>query len=96
MPLAPSRRHLLSVATLGAPALLAGGARASATSAPALTPNSIPVADLHRQFDVEPGYHNLEAGYWSMMPRVVAQAFADNTAMVNRANAVWARKRPLG
>lgn len=92
MPLAPSRRHLLSVAGLGAPALLAGGARADASSpATSLTPDSIPVAELHRQFDVEPGYHNLEAGYWSMMPRVVAQAFARNTAMVNRANAIWAR-----
>ncbi|MDR7232316.1 selenocysteine lyase/cysteine desulfurase [Caulobacter sp. BE264] len=94
MPLAPSRRHLLSVAGLAAPALLAGRADAqapkSATTIP-LAPNTIPVADLHKQFDVEPGYHNLEAGYWSMMPRVVAEAFERNTALVNRANAVWAR-----
>lgn len=94
MPLAPSRRHLLSVAGLAAPALLAGRADAQAPKSAAtipLTPNTIPVADLHKQFDVEPGYHNLEAGYWSMMPRVVAEAFESNTALVNRANAVWAR-----
>ncbi len=94
MPLAPSRRHLLSVAGLAAPALLAGRADAQAPKSAAtipLAPNTIPVADLHKQFDVEPGYHNLEAGYWSMMPRVVAEAFERNTALVNRANAVWAR-----
>jgi len=94
MPLAPSRRHLLSVAGLAAPALLAGRADAQAPKSAAtipLAPNTIPVADLHKQFDVEPGHHNLEAGYWSMMPRVVAEAFERNTALVNRANAVWAR-----
>lgn len=93
MPLAPTRRRLLSAAGIGAPALLSGASRA-ATLDPApvnLAPNSIPVAQLHRQFDVEPGYHNLEAGYWSMMPRVVAEAFARNTAYVNSANAIWAR-----
>jgi selenocysteine lyase/cysteine desulfurase len=91
MPLTPSRRQLLSVAGIGASSLLADGAQAATHSVVTLAPNSIPVADLHRQFDVEPGYHNLEAGYWSMMPRVTAEAFARNTAMVNRANAVWAR-----
>jgi selenocysteine lyase/cysteine desulfurase len=94
MPLAPTRRHLLSAAGFAAPALLAGQAGAEGVkpvAATPLAPNSIPVAELHRQFDVEPGYHNLEAGYWSMMPRVTAEAFARNTAMVNRANAIWAR-----
>ncbi len=56
-----------------------------------LAPNSIPVADLADHFDVEPGYHNLEAGYWSMMPRVVAEAFGRANQTVNRANAIYAR-----
>ncbi|AZS22441.1 aminotransferase class V-fold PLP-dependent enzyme [Caulobacter sp. FWC26] len=94
MPFAPSRRQFLTTAATGGSALMAGaGVAQAATPAAAapLAPNSIPVAELHRQFDVEPGYHNLEAGYWSMMPRVTAEAFARNTAMVNRANAIWAR-----
>lgn len=87
----PSRRQVLAVA--GAPALLAAApALAAARTEPLpLTPNSIPVADLPRHFDVEPGYHNLENGYWSLMPRVVAQAFDTHNADVNRANAIWAR-----
>jgi len=40
---------------------------------------------------VEPGIHNLENGYWSIMPRVVAQAFDHHNAYVNRTNAIWAR-----
>ena len=94
MPFAPSRRQFLTTAATGGSALMAGAGAAQAATppiAPGLAPNSIPVAELHRQFDVEPGYHNLEAGYWSMMPRVTAEAFARNTAMVNRANAIWAR-----
>lgn len=90
----PSRRQLLS-ASLGAPALLAAtAARADHGPPPAatpLTPNSIPADELPRHFDVEAGVHNLEAGYWSMMPRVTAQAYARNTAYVNSSNAIWAR-----
>lgn len=56
-----------------------------------LAPNSIRPADLPSHFDVEPGFHNLEAGYWSMMPRVVAEAFARNTAHINATHALWAR-----
>ena len=55
MPLVSSRRQFLTTAATGAPALMAGAGAAqaaSSTSAPALAPNSIPVADLHRQFDV--------------------------------------------
>ena len=40
---------------------------------------------------MEPGVHNLEAGYWSPMPRVVAEAYARNVLEVNRTNAIWAR-----
>lgn len=90
MPVTPSRRQLLTSAMAGAPALLAA-APATAAAPTALPPNSIAVADLPSHFDVEPGFHNLEAGYWSIMPRVVAEAFARNTAEVNRANAIWAR-----
>lgn len=93
MPVTPSRRQLLQTAVAGAPALLAAApAMAAARTEPAaLRPNSIPVADLPKHFDVEPGYHNLENGYWSLMPRVVAQAFDAHNAYVNRANAIWAR-----
>ena len=93
MPVTPSRRQLLQTAVAGAPALLAAAPSvAAAKGAPAsLRPNSIPVADLPKHFDVEPGYHNLENGYWSLMPRVVAEAFAEHNAYVNRTNAIWAR-----
>ncbi|CAN5864420.1 aminotransferase class V-fold PLP-dependent enzyme [soil metagenome] len=93
MPVTPSRRQLLQTAVAGAPALLAAAPAMAAVKAEpvALRPNSIPVADLPRHFDVEPGYHNLENGYWSLMPRVVAQAFDAHNAYVNRANAIWAR-----
>jgi selenocysteine lyase/cysteine desulfurase len=56
-----------------------------------LSPNSIAASDLPACFDVEPGVHNLEAGYWSMMPRVVAEAYAGHNADINRTNAIWAR-----
>ncbi|CAN5363492.1 aminotransferase class V-fold PLP-dependent enzyme [soil metagenome] len=93
MPVTPSRRQLLQTAVAGAPALLtAAPAMAAAKSEPVtLRPNSIPVAYLPGHFDVETGYHNLENGYWSLMPRVVAQAFDAHNAYVNRANAIWAR-----
>ena len=56
-----------------------------------LQPNSIPLADLPKQYDVEPGIHNLENGYWGVMPRHVAQVYAEQTAYVNRNNSIWAR-----
>lgn len=89
----PSRRQLLQTAIAGGPALLAAAPAAAGGSTQALTlrPNSIPVSDLPRHFDIEPGFHNLENGYWSPMPRVVADAFATHNAYVNRANAIWAR-----
>ncbi|WP_293971055.1 aminotransferase class V-fold PLP-dependent enzyme [Sphingomonas sp.] len=99
-PPAPSRRQLLKSAAIGGPALLASSQAAAqaigasippATPETPLKPNSIPVSDLPKHFDVEPGYHNLEAGYWSMMPRIVAQAYARHTLDVNRANAIYAR-----
>ncbi|QJU57643.1 aminotransferase class V-fold PLP-dependent enzyme [Sphingomonas sp. AP4-R1] len=95
MTFAPSRRQLITTA-IGAPALLASsGVLAAPGSAPApqptLAPNSIAIADLPGHFDIEPGYHNLEAGYWSMMPRVVADAFVRHTQHVNRANSIYAR-----
>ena len=56
-----------------------------------LRPNSIAPEDLPRQFDVEPGIHNLENGYWGVMPRVVAAAYAEHSAYVNRTNSIWGR-----
>ncbi len=101
MDLKPSRRQFLGAVSAGGPALIAGlpllGAEAAAQGAiappapPRLAPNSIPLADLPRHYDVEPGIHNLENGYWSIMPRVVADDFARNNAFVNRSNAIWAR-----
>ncbi len=93
MDLRPSRRELLLSAAAGAAAVPLTGARAAILppASPALTPNSIPVADLPGHYDVEPGFHNMENGYWSIMPRVVADDFARNNAFVNRSNAIWAR-----
>lgn len=97
MDLKPSRRDLLKSAAASGPALLTGIPLAGAQAAslppapPKLLPNSIPVADLPRHYDVEPGIHNLENGYWSIMPRVVADEFARHNAFVNRSNAIWAR-----
>ncbi|WP_430418209.1 aminotransferase class V-fold PLP-dependent enzyme [Phenylobacterium sp.] len=88
----PHRRHLLHAALAGpilAGAPVAPGALAKAPAT--LAPGSIDVADLPGHFDVEPGVHNLEAGYWSPMPRVVAEAYARNVLEVNRTNAMWAR-----
>ncbi len=90
-----NRRQVLKSAAVSAPALFAGvpfaGLAAAEPAPPALLPNSIPVADLRSQYDVEPGIHNLENGYWSVMPRVVAQAFERHNAFVNRASSIWAR-----
>lgn len=94
MPFTPNRRLLLKSAAACGPGLLAtthATAAAPSKGRTYLGPNSIPVAELPRQFDVEPGVHNLEAGYWSMMPRVVAQAYATHNADINRTNAIWAR-----
>jgi selenocysteine lyase/cysteine desulfurase len=78
----PDRRQLLAGATLG------GAALASATP---IRLGPIALADLSSHYDVEAGIHNLEAGYWSMMPRVVEQAFLQHTRAVNRSNSVWGR-----
>ena len=87
MPFTPDRRNFLKSAAAGGSLLLAG----SQASAAPLKPDSIPVADLPRHFDVEPGIHNLENGYWGIMPRVVAQAYAAHTLYVNRTNSIWGR-----
>ncbi len=87
----PDRRLFLKSAAACGPGLLAAAAPGLTRAAPALAAGSISADDLPAQFDVMPGVHNLEAGYWSMMPRVVAEAFARHTTLVNSANAVWAR-----
>lgn len=90
----PTRRHLLTSVAVGGPSILAGGAVETKPleAEVSLRPGSIPVAELPSQFDVEPGVHNLEAGYWSMMPRVVAQTYARHNAAVNSANAEVGRR----
>lgn len=93
MDLRPSRRELLFSAAAGAAALPLTAAEAIGLppQLPPLAPNSISVSALPSHYDVEPGIHNLENGYWSIMPRVVAEDFARNNAFVNRSNAIWAR-----
>jgi hypothetical protein len=49
------------------------------------------VDKLPQHFDVEPGIHNLENGYWSITPRSVAQVYAEQTAFVTKTNSIWAR-----
>ena len=95
----PSRRDLLKSAAMAGPALLSAQAMAApASGRPAkaavkavLAPNSIPVSALPGHFDVDPTIRNLEAGYWSVMPRVVAEAYARHTEEVNRSNSIFAR-----
>jgi selenocysteine lyase/cysteine desulfurase len=94
MTFTPDRRQLLASAAAGVPALLADtaipAAAPAAMTAP-LRPNTIPTADLSRHFDVDPGIRNLEAGYWSIMPRIVGDAYARHLAEVNRSNSIFAR-----
>lgn len=96
MPLIKSRRAFLKSAAASGPAVLvssraAGTPVAELGAAVTLRPNSIALEDLPRQFDVEPDIHNLENGYWGIMPRVVAAAYAEHSAYVNRTNSIWAR-----
>ena len=87
------RRTFLKTAACAPAALAATRAEAQAAAPIALklTPNSIAVADLPSHYDVEPGIHNLENGYWGVMPRAVAHVYAEQTAYVNRTNSIWAR-----
>ncbi len=87
------RTFLKSAATCAPVAMLAANHADPQAAAPVarLAPNSIAVADLPKHYDVEPGIHNLENGYWGVMPRSVAQVFAEQTAYVNRNNSIWAR-----
>ncbi len=87
------RSFLKTVAlTAGSAVIPAGGhAEQAAQPRPALTPNSIPTETLPQHFDVEPGIHNLENGYWGIMPRSVAQVYAEQMMYVNRNNSIWAR-----
>jgi selenocysteine lyase/cysteine desulfurase len=91
----PNRRSFLKTAACAPAALLAHQASfaqtASAGPAAALAPKSIPVASLPQHFDVEPHIHNLENGYWGIMPRSVAKVYAEQSAYVNRNNSIWAR-----
>ena len=88
----PNRRDMLK----GAPALitasgLLGAADAGARTRAPLAPGSIPVSSLPSHYDVDPAIRNLEAGYWSVMPRMVADAYAKNLMEVNRSNSIFAR-----
>jgi selenocysteine lyase/cysteine desulfurase len=96
IPFGSNRREFLKSAVASGPALLVGSRTGAAQPAEAsayvkLLANSIAVNELPRQYDVEPGIHNLENGYWSIMPRVVATAYAGHILEVNRTNSIWAR-----
>ncbi len=90
-----NRRAFLKSAAAYAPAALfasqASVAQAEATIPAKLQPNSIPVSSLPELYDVEPGIHNLENGYWGVMPRSVARVYAEQSVYVNRNNSIWAR-----
>jgi selenocysteine lyase/cysteine desulfurase len=90
-----NRRTFLKAAAMGASvAMLARPsslAQPSASTTKKLLPNSIPVDKLPQYFDVEPGIHNLENGYWGITPRSVAQVYAEQTAFVTKSNSIWAR-----
>jgi selenocysteine lyase/cysteine desulfurase len=89
-----NRRSFLKAAALSATAAVMpvdGRTQQAGPTYPVLSPNSIPVETLPQHFDIEPGIHNLENGYWGIMPRSVAQTYAEQTAYVNRNNSIWAR-----
>jgi len=89
------RRSFLKAAAIAAPAAFLGPqcvpVPAGGSLSRKLQPNSIPVESLPNYFDVEPGIHNLENGYWGVMPEPVAQVYAEQTAFVTRTNSIWAR-----
>ncbi|GBR01005.1 aminotransferase class V-fold PLP-dependent enzyme [Asaia lannensis] len=93
MTTSPNRRFLLKSFATGAPALLAS----SSVAAPyhpqeaALVPGSIPVSQLPFHYDVNRDIHNLENGYWGVMPRTIAAEYSRQITMVNRDNSIWAR-----
>jgi selenocysteine lyase/cysteine desulfurase len=93
----PNRRDFLKTAAATGPAmLLSSQAVDAALTSPAATtkplpPNSIAVQELPKHYDVERGVHNLENGYWGIMPREVAAEYGRQIAYVNRNNSLWAR-----
>jgi selenocysteine lyase/cysteine desulfurase len=96
-----NRRLFLKSAAVCAPAAMLGArealapaaalAQAAAALPVKLKPNSIPISTLPQHFEVEPDVHNLENGYWGVMPRPVARVYAEQSAYVNRYNSIWAR-----
>jgi selenocysteine lyase/cysteine desulfurase len=90
-----NRRSFLKSAAISAPAALLGReaalAQAAAPTPDKLKPNSIPVSSLPGFYDVDPSVHNLENGYWGIMPRPVAQVYAAQMLYVNRMNSLWGR-----
>jgi selenocysteine lyase/cysteine desulfurase len=97
MPLPANRREFLKTAAAAGPAMLLTSHATEAALVPTaaeaapLRPNSIAVQDLPKHYDVEAGVHNLENGYWGIMPREVAAEYSRQIAYVNRNNSLWAR-----
>lgn len=88
-----NRRTFLKTAAVSAPAMVLGreAVQAQARTNTKLPPNSIAVSSLPSFYDVDPGVHNLENGYWGIMPRPVAHVYAEQMLYVNRMNSIWAR-----
>ena len=90
-----NRRQILEAALAITPAAFCAvpsvDAAGLSKSSAVLKPNSIAFSDLPRHFDVEPGIHNLEAGYWSIMRRIVAETYAQHCVAVNQCNSIFAR-----
>jgi hypothetical protein len=90
-----NRRTFLKSAAMCTPGAMltrpASFAQAAAPPPKRLPPGSIPVGALPQHFDVEPDIHNLENGYWGIMPKSVAQVYAEQTAYGNRTSSIWAR-----
>lgn len=86
-----NRRMFLKTAALSASATALAQTQEEPQAAGRLAPGSIPVTTLPSHFDVDTSVHNLENGYWGVMPRNVAQVYVERTLYVNRINSVWAR-----
>ena len=96
MNITPSRREFFQSLALGGAVTLLDSPAAEAKFAPAgdsasLHPNSIATQDLPKHYEVESDVHNLENGYWGIMPREVATEYGRQIAYVNRNNSLWAR-----
>jgi selenocysteine lyase/cysteine desulfurase len=88
-----TRRNFLKSAACAPAAIFATHETLAQAGAPVptLPPNSVSVASLPQHYDVDPNVHNLENGYWGIMPRSVEKVYLEQTAFVNKNNSIWGR-----